>query len=63
MVWYTKRRNKLYSEVWKQFSQGYPDVPALLACAMLTRQVRATFKIQLTEPTEQLTLSLSTGLS
>ena len=31
----TKKQNELYSEVWKEFSQGSSDIPALLPSAML----------------------------
>ena len=50
-----KRQNKLYREVRKLFSPSSPDVPALLFCAMLSRELAK----QLIKPIAQLNLSLS----
>ena len=53
-----KRQNELFIEVWKLFSQGSTDSPALLSCAMLPRKAGGTHQKQLTNPTAQLTLSI-----
>ena len=59
---HTKRQNELYSEVWKLFSQSSTDVPALLPCAILPKEARGMHKKQLTKPTVQFILSLSTTI-
>ena len=50
----TRTQDKLNREVWKVFSKGSTDVPALLTSAMLPK----ARKNQFTKPTVQFILSL-----
>ena len=43
-----KTINEEYSEIWKVFSSSSRDMPALLPCAILSRQARGTYKTNCT---------------